>query len=246
MRLSNIVLIAIAMSGIGARVAEAADWKLDPPAGWPEDPEFAKQSARYFKELCPGKSEVKAWAGPEGTFSRVVALFCVFDSNGTPYRTQIDEMDRKAMDAMTKSSGGQQGKEKPQRIEGSMVIRDSAIVLQSTQVRVLRNYQPADDGLHVLMVTCSGLDTSGCDPSLDGAYLMVANPLGLDAVRGTSPEQQQSSVRFRALISIALCVVLVFAIRWWRANIEWPARRSTTEAAPPGARPGSDEEAGDR
>lgn len=225
------MLIAL---GAWSNVSVAEGWKLDPPAGWPELAGVAEQMRDGVGSVCGATLDAKAWAAPDGGTSRLMMFACVVPGVGTPYRRLIDALDRAWIPKLAAKTNTKQESEKPERVEGSLVIRDAMIANSRGRMRVLRIYQPADDGLHLVLAMCAGFDTSGCDASLDSADLVVASPVGLDAVRGT-PLEEKLSLR-EVLGGLIFFVLLIMVHRWWRSQSE--PRGSAT--APLDERTGSD------
>lgn len=211
MKLSWVVMFMLAATAARPGRANADEWTVEPPAGWVANAELAKRLREQSKADCPVKSEAAVWVGPADSRTALLVQFCVLGSRGKPWRTLIGDFDREMMKAVAKSAGGTPAGDKPERIEGNLVIRDSMIALPSVQMQALRRYQPASDGLHVLSVTCVAPKVDVCGDSLEKSSLVIASPVALDADDGDGVFDRNHKIGIVIGILIALGVFVVIA-----------------------------------
>lgn len=215
MRLLCAVLTVLAAIAGSPRSAAAADWQIDMPAAWVENPALVEQQRNNGQliRLCNVKLELKAWEGPAESSSAMIVMYCAFRMDADSFRKAIDEYDRGTVDGILKPYGGTRESNEPERVIGSLVIRDSMVVFGEARARVLRRYQPAVDGLHTLLVMCVAPDTSACDASVNSARLLVENPVGLDASGRSSAFER--GYKFGRILGTMLLIGLGMAVLRW-------------------------------
>ena len=173
-----IVALAPAASVAAAPAAPAAEWTIDLPTGWRDDDALTKQTldelnrglAKQGTER-PRQVAVRVWVSSD-QLSTLIATWYVLDLAHQIER-QIDAFDGGAIKKLV-------GTAQPQRIEGSQIIRDIRVD-QPIRARMVRRYQPAKDGLHILAVFClPAPETDECGGALDRTKLTVVDPVPLD------------------------------------------------------------------
>lgn len=199
------------------------------PAGWRQDVAATNRirdqlAAKPTKGM---KFEIHTWAPEDPGPSLVVYWFLVpFSGNAGG---AIDELDRGVVKSLPRSTT-MQGR--PDQIVGSMVIRETRgdpVGDNEANLRMVRRYQPAVDGLHALMAMCvvARSDDSVCDAPLSSIQFTVSDPIALD--ESGRPLAYQLGRLLGTLIVVGVPLGILLAIRNRRS------RRVVTA----GGRPGS-------
>lgn len=184
-------------------------------------------------KIKPQGIEVRLWS-PPGRGEVLLIQWVVLPIDGN-IEHEIDTFDREAVKGFAKSSIAV---DRSRKVVGSMVIRDVRIDrLNGTDVtgHMVRRYQPAVDGLHVLITTCGGMaDLAPCDAALEGVRFTVSNPISL--------HDSMDAAYQLGIVVLAPLLVLYYLVRR-RSR----ARAAAVKAAvPPGWPPGPGGAAGDR
>ena len=118
-----------------------------------------------------------------------------------------------------------------------IVDRDMSALKNSisdVKARMVRRYQPASDGLHVLITVCFATSAPApCDAALNGAQFTVPHPISLhDSTVALS--YWLGAALGKLFVFVAPLLALYYLIRW-RSR----ARAAAVKAAgPPGSPPG--------
>lgn len=178
---SGVVLLLLSM--IVAIPAAAADpeWTIDPPAGWRADAAAGQQMRDQIRasKVSMDQLEVQVWRSGTPGAGLIVQRYVEKLGRATDPRREIDELDRGMVHGVFNANPA----DTSQQVVGDMVIRDvQADTLRGANVhaRMVRRYQPAKDGLHVLMTMCtSTTDLAPCAAALDSVHFTVADPIPL-------------------------------------------------------------------
>jgi hypothetical protein len=225
---------ALASTALASPVrGPSKEWTIEPPAGWQENADLTSKARDQLNSsrIKPQEIEVRVW-NPPGRDEILVIQRCVLPIDGN-IEDQIDTFDRGVVKAFAKSSIAV---DRSRKVVGSMVLRDVRIDrLQGTDDtrRMVRRYQPAADGLHVLVAMCRvALDPAPCDAALDGVQFTVSNPISLH--ESSDAAYQLGRATGALIIVLAPLLVLYYLVRR-----RLRARAAAVKAAgPPGWPPG--------
>lgn len=218
-----------------AAASGATEWSIDPPAGWHEDAAAARMIRQKLDEAGArfAKADFHVWV-PAVKGVGLTLQWYVLDADGTSER-QIDEYDRGMVSGFAHESTLDN---RPQQIVGSMVIRDVRVEQLrglAVQARMVRRYQPAADGLHVLIAMCTATaDIAPCNAAIDGIRFTVpdAEPLRAGAGREHDAAYRAGYVIGKVALPVLALWILYRIVRRGRR------KREVTAAAPPGSPPG--------
>ncbi|HMG22269.1 MAG TPA: hypothetical protein VK607_13150 [Kofleriaceae bacterium] len=181
-----VVALALAAPAAAAPVAPTKEWVIDPPAGWREEAELTRQTIDKLNTgmakqgaYRPTQMDATVWEfGDDG--SRLFGMWYVMEL-ADHIEDQIDAFDGGVLKSF---AGSAKQTAQPPRVEGSQIIRDlrvEGLGGEPVRARLVRRFQPARDGLHVLVAACmSPMDGQACEGALDRAKLTVAAPVPLD------------------------------------------------------------------
>jgi hypothetical protein len=229
------VLIALAWTAAATAVAspvlgKSKEWTIELPTGWREDDATASKARAQVtaRKLRIQDFEIRVWR-PEARGAALLVQWYTLPVTGT-FEHAIDEFDRGVLDEIAPSSTAQ---DQSRQVVGSMVIRDiqlDQMGAMKIRIHMVRRYQPAKDGLHVLATMCMG-GSPACDAALDGVQFTVRDPVSLQASGHTDAYRIGQAIG--SLFLVGLLVLLLIAIRSM-------SRASSLKAAKrPGSPPGS-------
>ncbi|HEX8114359.1 MAG TPA: hypothetical protein VF516_41800 [Kofleriaceae bacterium] len=194
-------------------VGQSKEWTIDPPAGWQEDAATERQLRDQMtaqKKIKFQGIEIRKWS-PAVEDGMLLVQWFVLPIDGNIER-QIDAFDRGMVKGFAQSATTPDGSRK---VVGSMVIRDVRVDrLRGTdiQAHMVRRYQPASDGLHVLITVCDVTsDPALCDAALDGAQFTVPDPISLDG--WTDAQVYRLAEVFGMLFGIAAMLLVLYVLR---------------------------------
>lgn len=226
--------IALAATALASPiVGKSKEWTIDPPAGWQEDAAAASKGRDRMaaqKVLKLQGIEARVWGPAEPGTALIVQWFVLPIEDDIEH--QIDVLDRGMVQGFAKSSIAV---DRSRQVVGSLVIRDVRIDRlhgADAKAHMVRRYQPASDGLHVLNTVCIVTsDPAPCEAALNGVQFTVSNPISLhDSINAAYRLGQASG----GLIVFAAPILLVLYLVRRRSR----ARAAVKAAAPPGSPPG--------
>ena len=205
----GIVILLLSMM-IPARPAAAgtSEWAIDPPAGWRADADTAKTTHDQLiaSKLPFDQLEVQVWH-PEVPGAGLIVLHYMDKLDASvDLQNHIDHLDHGLLHGAFNATPT----DAAQQVAGSMVVRDARVDRMGdldVHARMVRRYQPARDGLHVLITICTTSDDlAPCVAPLDSVRFTVADPIPLEGERpdGTSYFISKSVTAIGGLLIVLL------------------------------------------
>ena len=184
MRALGVVILLVARVSVAEHHDPPAEWTVNPPAGWREDLEAQGQMVRALKQLETTREAMsRTWKfGSRGEDRLTVVWILLAPSVST--RSSVDAFDRGFIRSATRSLANQGHAptvtELPRRDQGTMQIREATAEVDSIGTRLVRHYQAARDGLHVLILMCTeSVNGRACSTPLDLATFTVKGAIEL-------------------------------------------------------------------
>jgi hypothetical protein len=206
------LVMAAAVNASAAPGASKEEWTVDPPSGWHEDAALAQQLIGTLKTglsklegMRTADIDSRVWRAPDQQSALLLQWYRI--DLGSDIRGQINDFDRGVQESFVAKA---KAEVRPERIEGGQIRRDVIVASlggKAIRARMVRTYQPAEDGLHLLVLTCtSGGSAPACDTAIDASRLVVAGAVPL-SYRG------RSSTSF--MIGYAMGLLLAAGIGVW-------------------------------